>query len=294
MVRGASRPRRSRSIESYLWETRALAAAALLALAAGVVSDAVDERFWARHALDAGLASSAIVVALTVAVVNEAAERRRRRRWTVLAQYVMLQLVRDARLVWTGVAELAGLMPVGGDRAASVAVGSKVVQNTPQLSAALRAVLEDAERRRLLHDEIARFVRHDDEVLGRWAGIMLNADMYAEVIDRHVELASDLAWVGSLLDNLDPPDDHARRRKARSHPALQIEGTINDEQLVNRIVAITQLAERLDRGTLELALRLVPVDWWAARLGADALGDGGDAHSRAAAVAAQSRDRTLA
>ena len=30
---------------------------------------------------------------------------------------------------------------------------------------------------------------------------------------------------------------------------------------------ITQLAESLDRGTLELALRVVPVAWWQARLG---------------------------
>jgi hypothetical protein len=32
-------------------------------------------------------------------------------------------------------------------------------------------------------------------------------------------------------------------------------------------VAISQLAEELDRQTLELALRIVPVQWWAARLG---------------------------
>jgi hypothetical protein len=281
-MRGAGLPRRSRSIESYLWETRALAVAALLALVAGVGSDVVEHSFWAEHALLAGLASSVIIVALTVAVVNEAVERRRRRRWSVLAQYVMLQLVRDARLVWSKLAELAGLMPVDGDRAAAVEVGSRLVQDTPRLSAAVAAMLEDAPRRRLLHDEIARFVAHSDQVLGRWAGIMLNADVYAEVIDRHVELASDLAWLGSLLDNLYPPDDEIRRRKAGSHPALQVEGTINDEQLANRIVAIAQLAEQLDRGTLELALRTVPVEWWVARLGPDALGTGGS-DSRAAA-----------
>ena len=40
--------------------------------------------------------------------------------------------------------------------------------------------------------------------------------------------------------------------------------------LAQRLVAITQLAEELDRGTLELALRLVPVEWWAGRLGTTA------------------------
>jgi hypothetical protein len=115
-------------------------------------------------------------------------------------------------------------------------------------------------------------VTHNDEVLGRWAGVMLNADAYAEVIDRHVELASDLAGLGSLLDNLDPSDDDLGQKVSRRHPAVQIEGAISDEQLAQRLVAIAQLAEALDRGTLELALRLVPVEWWAARLGTTAPG----------------------
>jgi hypothetical protein len=33
------------------------------------------------------------------------------------------------------------------------------------------------------------------------------------------------------------------------------------------VVVIAQLAEELDRTTLELALRIVPVEWWGARLG---------------------------
>jgi hypothetical protein len=39
--------------------------------------------------------------------------------------------------------------------------------------------------------------------------MILNADAYAEVIDRHVELAGGPAWLGSLLDQL---------RAARSSP----------------------------------------------------------------------------
>jgi hypothetical protein len=31
-------------------------------------------------------------------------------------------------------------------------------------------------------------------------------------------------------------------------------------------VAIAQLAEQLDRGSYELALRIVPLDWWRAQL----------------------------
>jgi len=260
-------PRRSKSVNSYLWETRAVAAAAVLALIGGIVSDSVEQGFWDRHALLAGLASSLIIVMLTVALVNEAAERRRRQRWSVLAQYVMLQLVRDARGIWTGLLELAGLMPPDNLSAASIDAGAQTVRDTERLTAAARKVVVEPDCRRRLHESVVSTVIHNDEVLGRWAGVMLNTDIYAEVIDRHVELATDLAWLGSLLDNDDP-----RQRVSRSHPAVQIDGAIDDDQLAERLVAITQLAEELDRGTLELALRLVPVEWWAARLGTTAPG----------------------
>jgi hypothetical protein len=110
MTRHDPGPRRRQSLEAYLRATRALAALALLALVGGIVSDALAGSFWADHSLLSGLVASVIVVMLTVALVNEVIERRSRQRWSVLAQYVMLQLVRDARLVWTGLAELAGLM----------------------------------------------------------------------------------------------------------------------------------------------------------------------------------------
>jgi hypothetical protein len=57
-------------------------------------------------------------------------------------------------------------------------------------------------RRRRLHESVARTVIHNHEVLGRSAGVMPSTDLYAEVIDRHVELASDLAWLGSSSTTL--------------------------------------------------------------------------------------------
>src|SRR5690349_22020770 len=50
--------------------------------------------------------ASLIVVAVTAAVLNEVLERRQRQRWSVLAQYALFDLVRTARLVWTGLLEL--------------------------------------------------------------------------------------------------------------------------------------------------------------------------------------------
>jgi hypothetical protein len=279
MVRRDSGPRRSESVDRYLRGTRALAAIALLALVGGVLWDALAGRFWANHALLAGLVASGIVVMLTVAVVNEAVERRSRERWRVLAQYVMLQLVRDARIVWTGVAELAGLMPsdpyaTGGDvlaAATSIQAGSNAVRDTGRLTAALRELVAHPDKRIQLHDTVTNFLEHNDAVLGRWAAVMLNADVYAELIDRHVELAGDLAWLSSVL-GLELAEDDGRTRMARSHPAALIEGPLNNELLVHRLAAITQLAEQLDRGTLELALRIVPIEWWREQLGASSAG----------------------
>ena len=193
---------------------------ALLVLVAGVVLDLVTRNFWERNALLAGLLSSLIVVMLSAAVLNEAVERRKRRRWSVLAQYVMLELVRQARLVWTGVTQFAGLMAADATDAASIDAAASAVHDTQRLKDGIRQAIADGTKRRRLHERIAEFVVHGDEVLGRWAGVMLNADAYAEIIDRHVELATDVAWLGSLLDSSDPTGDSVRRRRSRiaGHP----------------------------------------------------------------------------
>ncbi len=82
-----------------------------------------------------------------------------------------------------------------------------------------------------------------------------------------MELAGSLAWLGSLLDQSEPSEtDQLRWHRARSNPAVQITGHMADDLLAQRIVAITQLADRLDRGTLDLATKIVSVAWWEARL----------------------------
>jgi hypothetical protein len=270
MRRHDAGPRRSRSVDALVRGTRVLAIVALLALAGGIVSDVVGGSFWARHALLAGIAASVIVVMLSVAVINELLERRRRQRWSTLAQFVMLALVRDARLIWTGVLAQVGLLAPDEARPDSVDVNGRIARDTPRLTAAVRGAIADDALGRGLRDAIALLAADTDETLGRWAAVMLNADIYAEVIDRHVELVGDIGWLSSLLDNADPPEDPLRYRRAVSSPAVQIEGQIAGEELARRIVVITQLAEELDRNTLELARRIVPLEWWRGRLGANA------------------------
>ncbi len=244
-----------------------MAVLALAALVAGVVSDFTNGNFWGRHPLLAGLVASVIVVMLSVAVINEVIERRRRQRWSILAQYVQFALIRNARMIWLGVLEVTGLLQTDANQQESIDASAQVVHDTPRLTAVVRSVRDDEDTHARIHRDIAFFADHSDDVLGRWASLMLNAEVYAEIMDRHVELAGDIAWTGGLLDTSHPPDDIRRQRRARSSAALQIENEPSIEWVADRIVVITQLAEALDRGRLELALRIVPVQWWQERLG---------------------------
>ena len=215
----------------------------------------------------AGLVASVIVVLLSVAVINEVLERRRLRRWSTLAQYVMFELVRNARMIWLGLLDLARSPAIEANEPQFLDMAANTVRDTARLTAAVREIVGDHDRRSRLHREIAFLAEQADLLVSRWAAVMLNAEIYAEVIDRHVELAGDLAWISSLLDRSDPPSDVRRQQRARSSPAVQIEADPGIEWLTDRLVVIAQLAEGLDRGTLELALRIVPVEWWQARLG---------------------------
>jgi hypothetical protein len=244
-----------------------IAGLSVLVLAGAIAWDLASDQFWSRHALLTGLLASLIVVAVTVAVLNEVLDRRGRRQWAVLAQYALFDLVRTARLVWTGLLELAGLVPDGelGDEA--LAAGSEAVRNTRRLAAAIGEMLASAEGREQLHRLIAGLIGHGQEVLGRWADVMVNSGTYAEIVDRHVELYSRLYWWGSVLDESEPPEGHpGRPRLSRVSPATLKFGPIEDPWLRENLVAIAQLAETLDRSSFELAFQIVPLDWWFTRI----------------------------
>jgi hypothetical protein len=261
-------PRRSDSLDSFRRGTRILAGAALLVLIAGIISDALAASFWARHALLAGVIASVIVVMLSVAVVNEVVERRRRRRWSVLAQFAMFEMVRAARLIWTMVIELAGLVPASTPHARWVDEAGDAVRDTPRLDKAIRDLVADDARRHILHDEVVALAAYSEEMLAKWAGVMLNGDLYAEIVDRHVELAGDVSWLGDVLDNTEPPDDAARKRRARSSAAARgFEDRASEDWIAERVMMIAQLGAELDKATLEVALRIVPLAWWEERLG---------------------------
>src|SRR6516164_7507078 len=268
MARHSVGPRRAGSLRAYVLAARIIGGLSLLVLAGAIVWDLANDGFWSRHALFTGLVASLIVVAVTAAVLNEVLERRQRERWSVLAQYALFDLVRAARLVWSSLLELAGLAPdveLGGE---ALAAGSEAVRDTPRLAAAIDEMLASADRREQLHRLMVGLLGHGQEVLGRWADVMVNSGTYAEIVDRHVELYSRLYWWGSVLDESDPLEEHlSRPRLTRVSPATQTyEGPVEDEWLRDNLVAIAQLAESLDEGSFELALRIVPLDWWRAQL----------------------------
>jgi hypothetical protein len=248
--------------------TRILGLLSVLVLGGAIAWDLADDGFWGRHALFTSLVASFVVVGVTAAVLNEALERRQRERWSVLAQYALFDLVSTARHVWGGLIEIAGLVPDGELDDGALAAGSEAVRDTPRVTAAMDQMLADPDRREQVHRLIAELLARGQDVLGRWADVMVNSGTYAEIVDRHVELYSRLYWWGSVLDESDPLEEHLSwPRLSRISPATQTyEGRIEDEWLRDNLVAIAQLAESLDRGSFELAMRIVPVDWWRAQL----------------------------
>ena len=267
MARHTFGPRRTDSLRAYVRATRIVGSFSVLVLCGAIAWDVANDGFWSRHALFTSLVASLIVVAVTAAVLNEVLERRQRERWSVLAQYALFELVSTARLVWSGLLELAGLVPDGELGDAALAAGSEAVRDTPRVAAAMDEMLASAERREQLHRLIAGLLGHGQEVLGRWAGVLVNTRAYAEIVDRHVELHSRLYWWGSVLDESEPLEDHlSRPRLSRVSPATQAVGPVEDEWLRDNLVAIAQLAESLDRGSFELAMQIVPLDWWATQL----------------------------
>src|SRR6266699_4355031 len=145
MARHAVGPRRTDSLRTYVRTTRIIAGLSVLVLSGAIAWDLANDGFWSRHALFTGLVASLIVVAVTAAVLNEVLERRQRERWSVLAQYALFDLVRSARLVWTGLLELAGLVPDGEFEEGGLAAGSDAVLDTPRLAAAIDETLASAD-----------------------------------------------------------------------------------------------------------------------------------------------------
>jgi hypothetical protein len=105
----------------------------------------------------------------------------------------------------------------------------------------------------------------DDEF---WSHHALFTGLVSSLTRRRSRPARRWYWWGSVLDESDPLEEHlGRPRLSRVSPATQAAvGPVEDEWLRDNLVAIAQLAESVDRGPFELAMRIVPLDWWVAQL----------------------------
>ncbi len=130
-------------------ERRLLLAATvgLALIVAAAVSDFLVSSFWERHALLTSLVANVLVVAISLAVVNEFVERRDRRRWNLLAQSVLFALTQSARATWSGLVEVLRLGEVHSGAVEPLLEGAALARDTERVSAAIRVLLADDERR---------------------------------------------------------------------------------------------------------------------------------------------------
>ena len=101
--------------------------------------------------------------------------------------------------------EVLGLMHAGEQTQATLNAGARTLLDTPRAVAAMLDLLGNSDRRHQLHGLIERLLGRADEMLGRWAGVMLNSAAYAEIIDHHVELYSRLAGSAAYLTTSSRP-----------------------------------------------------------------------------------------
>ncbi len=239
----------------------------LLIVLAGA-SDFVLGSFWSAHAMLTSLIASLIVLAVTVVVLNEWLERRDRRRWSVLAQYVLFQLVQAARATWTTLTELIMEREIEPGDPEELRAAAAAALDGPALSAATRVLLGDPRRRAVLQEALVALAAHSRGVVVGWASVMVGSGPYTDVFDRHVELQGRLDWISEILTTNEPGEARtlgdaklARSSVATEHAAVL--GT--DEWLHDQIVATVQLATRLDYESRALGFTLVPLEWWNAR-----------------------------
>ena len=238
-----------------------------LILAAGA-SDFLLGSFWERHGLLTSLVANLLIVGVTVVVVNQAVEGRDRRRWNLLAQNVLFALIQSARATWTGMLEVLELVNVESGSVESLVGAKDIALDAERVSQATDELLSDHERRARLQRMSVGLASHASEVIAKWASVMVGAKSYAEVLDRHVELAARLEWLSNVLTYNEPPEGQSVRERTLTRSSVASEyadqlGT--DEWLHDQILAVIALATELDYEAREHAHSIVPLSWWAQR-----------------------------
>ena len=242
-------------------------AVGLLLFAGAIASDFLVGSFWQRHSLLTSLLANVLVVAITVVVLNELLERRDRKRWNLLAQNALFVLTQSARATWTEMIELLGITEVH----AGMWICCARMRCLPPIRPAFPPPRTDSSARTTAGTPAEsqpgpqRALRGGDRQLGAGPG---RRRPYAEILDRHVELAGRLEWLSSVLCSeragapmragAGDPSLAAASPRSTQLPWAAISGWRHGRLRV-------KLATRLDEQSHEMAFSIVSQEWWAER-----------------------------
>jgi hypothetical protein len=250
------------------WRTRRglerwIATSLVILVVLGVAgSDVLFASFWLGHPMLTAVVSALVVVVLSVTVIDAVLHRRSERRWRILAQAALIDLAEGANATWTHLA--AGLGIDGGLDVLPTMVMESLVSNAtgPAVRAGIERALASHAQRQAFEHEVSDLAAAGREIVGRWAIVMTSSETYAEVFDQHVELHGRVRGLQFFLEHgyrqSDPRGQRGRPRREYGAPG----GEEHDEWFVDNLVTTMNIAAFLENETWELALRLVPEDWW--------------------------------
>ena len=234
----------------------------LLVVLAVAGSDLLITPFWLAHPMLTAVVSALVVVVLSVTVIDAVLHRRSERRWRILAQGALIELAEGANATWTGIATGLGidgatdLTPnMVTDRLASTATG-------PGVRGRIEGALANRPQREALAREVADLVLSGRAIVGRWAIAMTGSETYAEVFDQHVELLGRVQGLQFFLEHGYRQSDPRGRRGRPRREYLAPGGEEHDDWFVDNVVTTMHIAATLEDETWDLALRVVPEDWW--------------------------------
>jgi len=240
--------------------TAAVLAIVLLVAVAG--SDFVVAGFWASHPMLTAIVSALAVVLLSVAVIEVVLSRRSERRWRILAQSALIELAEAANTTWTSLATALGLQGATERSPDSVREALASDVKGPKVRQQIETALMSAQLRENLSGQLAESLVEGHQVLGRWAVALTSSETYAEIFDQHVELYGRVGGLQLFLhDGYRQSDPRGRRGRARREYGSP-GGEVQDEWFVDNLVGTIKIGASLEDATWDLALRLLPEEWW--------------------------------
>ncbi|HKA49958.1 MAG TPA: hypothetical protein VKK19_10265 [Candidatus Dormibacteraeota bacterium] len=127
---------------------------------------------------------------------------------------------------------------------------------------AVGAALMNTQLRESLAGRLSERLADGHQILGRWAVALTASETYAEIFDQHVEL---YGRVNGLLQFLregyrqtDPRGFRNRDRRDYLSPG----GEAEDEWFVDNLTGAIDIGASLEDATWDLALSILPQEWW--------------------------------